>query len=123
MKTSEKAPRTSGSTAGAAASTPGCEPAESGELAPLADRPVAANSPGWEGSPPFAASLLAAKRAVSTSVSEVARLAMPADCWLSRPASSSVLIRLPLWPSARLADGVALKVGCAFSQTEDPLVE
>ena len=34
-----------------------------------------------------------------------------------------MLIRLPLWPSARLADGVARNVGWAFSQTEEPLVE
>jgi hypothetical protein len=38
-------------------------------------------------------------------------------------ASSRVLIRLPLWPRARLAAGVDRKVGWAFSQVEAPLVE
>jgi hypothetical protein len=34
-----------------------------------------------------------------------------------------VLIKLPLWPSARLADGVARNVGCALSHTDEPVVE
>ena len=38
-------------------------------------------------------------------------------------ASSMVLIRLPLCPRARLADGVARNVGWAFSHTEAPVVE
>ena len=38
-------------------------------------------------------------------------------------ASSRVLIRFPLWPSARLAAGVDRNVGCAFSHTDAPLVE
>jgi hypothetical protein len=33
------------------------------------------------------------------------------------------LIKLPLWPRARLAVGVDRNVGCAFSHTEEPLVE
>ncbi len=72
---------------------------------------------------PAARRLGAANRAVSTSVSEVARLASPPPCRASSAASSSVLIRFPLWPRARLADGVARNVGCAFSQTDEPLVE
>jgi hypothetical protein len=70
---------------------------------------------------PLALAIPEAKREVSTSVSEVAVLApagVPAIA-----ASSSVLIRFPLCPSARLTDGVARKVGCAFSQTDDPVVE
>ena len=38
-------------------------------------------------------------------------------------ASSWVLIRLPLWPSARSPVAVARKVGWAFSQTLEPVVE
>src|SRR5579875_3246226 len=38
-------------------------------------------------------------------------------------ASSRVLIRLPLWPSATDPAGPARKVGWAFCQTDDPLVE
>ena len=94
MKTSEKAPRTSGRAARALSST-------------LAIR-GSANS------------------AVSTSVSVVAR--WPAGprsplAPLAIAASSRVLIRLPLWPRARLATGVDRKVGWAFSQVEAPLVE
>ena len=40
-----------------------------------------------------------------------------------RDASSRVLIRFPLWPRARLTAGVARNVGCAFSQTDEPVVE
>ena len=105
MKTSENAPRTSGSTASAAASTPGCPAAWQAGCLPCDAVPFAANS------------------AVSTSVSEVARPASGPGLAAEQAASSSVLIRLPLWPRARLADGVARNVGCAFSQTEDPLVE
>ena len=123
MKTSENAPRTSGSAARAAASTPGC-PAPFAAL-PFAELPFAAELPLAE--LPFASLLtpmpVAANSAVRTSVSEVARPASAADWPPSRPASSRVLIRLPLCPSARLADGVARNVGCAFSQTDDPLVE
>ena len=61
-----------------------------------------------------------ANSAVSTSVSEVASRPSPVP---TSAASSRVLIRLPLWPRARLADGVARNVGWAFSQTEEPLVE
>ena len=42
---------------------------------------------------------------------------------LSRPASSRVLIRFPLWPSARLTVPVERKVGWALAQTEAPVVE
>ena len=38
-------------------------------------------------------------------------------------ASSPVLVRLPLWPSATAPCAVARKVGCAFSHTEEPVVE
>jgi len=42
----------------------------------------------------------------------------------TRRASSLVLVRLPLWPRARLepVDSVR-KLGCAFSQVPDPVVE
>ena len=53
-------------------------------------------------------------------MSDVAR---PAARLAAMAASSRVLIRLPLWPSARLADAVERNVGCAFSQTEAPVVE
>ena len=94
MKTSEYAPRTSGSTASALSST--------------LDIRGSANS------------------AVSTSVSEVARSPSPpcsASAPLAMAASSSVLIRLPLCPRARLATGVDRNVGCAFSHTDAPVVE
>ena len=51
---------------------------------------------------------------------------MPALPWPgapSRPASSRVLIRFPLCPSARLTWPVERKVGCALAQTEAPVVE
>jgi len=65
-----------------------------------------------------------AKRAVSTSVSDVAPIAPPPVAGSpASSASSRVLIRLPLWPSARLADGVARNVGWAFCHIDDPLVE
>ncbi len=107
MKTSENAPCTSGSAASAAASMPGCAPSPAANVlpSPSGSRPEAANSD------------------VSTSVSEVARLASPPPCRASCAASSRVLVRFPLWPRARLADGVARNVGCAFSQTDEPLVE
>ena len=38
-------------------------------------------------------------------------------------ASSAVLTRLPLWPRASEPCTVARKVGWAFSQTEEPVVE
>ena len=99
MKTSENAPRTSGSVASAAASTPGWPAPLGGHGRWQRTAPSARRCRTWR-----------------------ARPSVPA--WpVSSPASSSVLIRLPLWPSARLADGVARNVGCAFSQTEDPLVE
>ena len=94
MNTSEYAPRTNGSVASTLSST-------------LAIR-GSANS------------------AVSTSVSEVARCPIPPrvpSAPLAMAASSRVLIRFPLWPSARLATGVDRNVGCAFSHTDAPLVE
>ena len=42
---------------------------------------------------------------------------------LSSAASSRVLIRFPLWPSARLIVPVDRKVGWALAQTEAPVVE
>ena len=41
----------------------------------------------------------------------------------SRPANSRVLIRFPLWPSARLTVPVERNVGWALAQTEAPVVE
>jgi len=68
-----------------------------------------------------------ANSAVSTSVSVEGRRPGKRACSPSAPlamaASSRVLIRLPLWPRARLATGVDRKVGWAFSQVEAPLVE
>src|SRR5215469_7650735 len=100
MNTSENAPCARGSTASALSSM----------LVP--DRPVAAPDP---------ARSAATNREVRTSVSDVA---CPEPRWVpANAASSSVLIKFPLWPSARLTDGVARNVGCAFSQTDDPVVE
>ena len=65
-----------------------------------------------------------ANSAASTSVSEVPTGPRHASAAPSTiVASSRVLMRLPLWPSARLPDEVDRKVGCAFSHTEEPLVE
>ncbi len=66
-----------------------------------------------------------ANSAVSTSVSDVAagsRCPGPASVSSSR-VSSSMLIRLPLCPSARPPLGVERKVGWAFSHTDEPEVE
>ncbi|SLJ83143.1 Uncharacterised protein [Mycobacteroides abscessus subsp. abscessus] len=42
----------------------------------------------------------------------------------ARPASSAVLTRLPLWPSARPEPtAVVRKIGWAFSQVTPPVVE
>ena len=41
----------------------------------------------------------------------------------SRVRISCVFVRLPLWPRARCPVAVARKVGWAFSQTLDPVVE
>jgi len=99
MNTSENAPFTRGSTASA-----------------FSSMLASAACPS-----PLAPAIPEAKSDVRTSVSEVAVL-LPGDV-PAMAASSSVLIRFPLCPSARLTDGVARKVGCAFSQTEDPVVE
>ena len=107
MKTSEYAPLASDSTAAAVVSTPlPAGPGAAFALSPLISARSLTNS------------------AVSTSVSEVATiplLAGPAPA--SRPASSRVLMRFPLWPSARLVLPVERKVGCALAQTEAPVVE
>ena len=98
MKTSENAPRAWGSSSTAAASidSPGC----------------------------------AASSAVSSSVSEVAWIAVPSgrvpdsdSAAATRSASSIVLVRLPLCARARCPVAVPRKVGWAFSQTLDPVVE
>ncbi len=57
-------------------------------------------------------------------MSEVA--AIPPLPWPASPssaASSRVLIRFPLWPSARLVVLVERNVGCALAHTEAPVVE
>jgi hypothetical protein len=109
MKTSEYAPLASGSTAAAARSTW------------LASRSAAA--PGLALIPLMSARSLT-NNAVSTSVSEVAAIPVPPrPVPVSRPASSRVLIRFPLWPSARLVESVERKVGCALAQVEAPVVE
>ena len=100
IQTSENAPRTLGSTSSAAASS---------------------ERSGW-----------LASRVVSRSVSLVDRIG-GAPWRLSSPrsacssstilASSPVLVRLPLCPSAMLPVAVARKVGWAFSHTLDPVVE
>jgi hypothetical protein len=109
MNTSEYAPRASGSAARAPASMPWAPP------------PAACPSAGR------------ANSAVSTSVSDVAPTPPAGPPFASAPprradsstsaASSRVLIRLPLWPSARPPHGVARNVGWAFCHTDDPLVE
>ena len=96
MNTSEKAPRTRGSVAMAA----GLDAAVSGcRRAARRTGRSARRCRRWPG--------------------PARPVALPAT---ARPARA-VLIRLPLWPRARLAVGVARKVGCAFSHTEAPLVE
>ena len=60
-----------------------------------------------------------ASRDASTSVSVVALIV----AFRSRCASSEVLIRLPLWASARPPPSVELRVGWAFSHTLEPVVE
>ena len=100
MKTSEYAPLASGSTAAATSSTP-----------PDSRTPLTST---WS----------LTNRAVSTSVSEVAAISPPpGPVPPSSAASSRVLIRFPLWPSARLVVGVERNVGCAFAHTEAPVVE
>ena len=98
MKTSENAPRSSGSSSIAAASIErsGC----------------------------------AASSAVSMSVSLVEAMRVPSGSSpdvsassASRARSSWVLVRLPLWPSARWPVAVCRNVGCAFSHTLEPVVE
>ena len=98
MKTRLKAPRTCGSSSTAA---------------------VSIDSPWW-----------AASSAVSSSVSEVECIRVPSgsapdrdSASATRIASSWVLVRLPLWPSARWPVAVERNVGWAFSQTLDPVVE
>jgi hypothetical protein len=94
MNTRENAPRTRGSTASALSSM----------LAGALEAPVPDTN-----------------NSVSTSVSDVA---VPAPRGVpAMAASSRVLIRFPLCPSATLTDGVARNVGCAFSHTDDPVVE
>ena len=112
MKTSEYAPLASGSTVAAPVSTT------------LAARSAAAAA----GAGPASATLSAARSlrnsAVSTSVSDVAAMpVLPRPGPSSRAASSRVLIRFPLCPSARLVLPVERKVGCALAQTEAPVVE
>jgi hypothetical protein len=62
-----------------------------------------------------------ASSAVTTAVSEVApSAARPWSC----AARWAVFTRLPLWAMAIVVPaGVALIVGCAFSQVEPPVVE
>ena len=98
MKTKEKAPRTSGNSCSAA---------------------VSSDTSGW-----------VAKRPERTSVSVVAcRPALRGNSpessarALSRSRSSRVLVKFPLWPSARFPVAVERKVGCAFSHTLAPVVE
>ncbi len=149
MNTSENAPRTRGSVTKAASSTapgsgaPGVVAGEApGEVAGEAPGVVAGEAPGEVagGAPGAAAGGAAgglANRAVSTSVSEVATSsgqrplpsgspsapAAPARAAATIAASSSVLMRLPLWPSATAAVGVDLNVGWALCHTEEPVVE
>ena len=148
MNTSEKAPRTSGRVARAACSTPlsglgtisspaaapspgatpcpgtGPAPSPPGAAAGWPSRASrapslsATASPGIPGSMSCGGAGGTANRAVSTSVSEVAWPG-PAARAPASAASSRVLVRLPLWPRARLVVGVARKVGWAFSQIED----
>ncbi len=67
----------------------------------------------------------AASSAVSRSESVVAPIELAA-CPAARAssASSAVLTRLPLWPSARpVPAGVVRKLGWAFSHVVEPVVE
>ena len=57
-------------------------------------------------------------------MSEVAAIPpLPWPVSASSAASSRVLIRFPLCPSARLVSGVERNVGCALAHTEAPVVE
>ena len=64
-----------------------------------------------------------ANNAVSTSVSDVLASPGRSPAGPARAASSSVLIKFPLWPSATPPAGVGRNVGWAFSHTDEPLVE
>ena len=66
----------------------------------------------------------AASRPVTRSESVVAPRTSATPSRAASPASSAVLTRLPLWPSAMpVPVAVVRKVGCAFSQVDDPVVE
>ncbi len=141
MKTSEYAPLASGRTAAAAASTPVGPPAEDPTGPPAEARPGIRPAAPAEATAPAPAEATAGapagapaaatggtrpltNSAVSTSVSEVA--AIPPSPWPVSPssaASSRVLIRFPLCPSARLVVGVERNVGWALAHTEAPVVE
>ena len=82
---------------------------------------VSRDCPGWW-----------ASRVVTRSVSDVEGTAgapgkgsspRSACCSAASRASSPVLIRFPLWASAMPPVAVERKVGWAFSQTLDPVVE
>jgi hypothetical protein len=101
MKTSENAPRSLGRTSSA--------PCSNG----------VPSSPSIE---------QAANSSVIRSLSEVAPRSLPissplALAWVTIALSSAVLVRLPLCPSAMAPWPAARKVGWAFSQTEEPVVE
>ena len=65
-----------------------------------------------------------ASSAVTRSESVVAPRASATPSSAACCASSAVLTRLPLWPSAMpVPVRVVRKVGCAFSQVDEPVVE
>jgi hypothetical protein len=99
-KTSEHAPSASGRTT-AAAPPPAAAPAE-----PPGEAPDGARS--------------LTNSAVSTSVRRSRRSRRCSGRPRRAAVSSRVLIRFPLWPSARLVVGVERNVGCALAHTEAP---
>src|ERR1700733_12294643 len=132
MKTREYAPLASGRTAAAAASTPVGEtagppeaqpgaPPEDEPAGPPEDEPGEAPAGTPEDEAPAGTRSLT-NSAVSTSVSEVAAISpLPWPASPSSAASSRVLIRFPLCPSARLTVGVERNVGWALAHTEAPV--
>ena len=61
-------------------------------------------------------------RASSSPISSLSEVSTPGSM-PSSPASSSVLVRLPLWPSAKPASATDRYTGCALRHVLEPVVE
>ena len=115
MKTSEKAPRSCGSTSSAACSSvrSGCAASSAVIMSVSVVLCIArCRSVSRGAGPPRGWSRVV--------VGQLARLGAPL---LDQPGSSPVLVRLPLWASAIAPAAVERNVGWAFSQTLAPVVE